>query len=90
MAQFKTTLTFPPELMDRIDAYCRSHYLTRSGFVQMASVNFLDAHDMASAMQELVKIVKELSDKADNPDPEQLAQLDEIQKMFAIINSRFQ
>lgn len=90
MAQFKTTLTFPPELMDRIDAYCRSHYLTRSGFVQMASVNFLDAHDMASAMQELVKIVKDLSDKADNPDPEQLAQLDEIQKMFAIINSRFQ
>ena len=90
MAQFKTTLTFPPELMNRIDAYCRSHYLTRSGFVQMASVNFLDAHDMASAMQELVKIVKDLSDKADNPDPEQLAQLDEIQKMFAIINSRFQ
>ena len=90
MAQFKTTLTFPPELMDRIDAYCRSHYLTRSGFVQMASVNFLDAHDMASAMQELVKIVKELSDKADNPDPEQLAQLDEIQKMFSIINSRYQ
>lgn len=90
MAQFKTTLTFPPELMTRIDNYCRSHYLTRSGFVQMASVNFLDAHDMATAMQELVKIVKDLSDKADNPDPEQLAQLDEIQKMFAIINSRYQ
>lgn len=90
MAQLKTTLTFPPELMNRIDAYCRSHYLTRSGFVQMASVNFLDAHDMASAMQELVKIVRDLSENSENPDPEKLAQLEEIQKMFDVVNSRFQ
>lgn len=90
MAQFKTTLTFPPELMNRIDDYCRSHYLTRSGFVQMASTNYLDAHDMASAMQELVKLVRDLHDKCGNPDPEKLAELEQIEQMFTAVNNRYQ
>ena len=63
MAQYKVNLTFPPELMREIDDYCKHNYLTRSGFVQLASTSYLNAHRMTAALEELTAIVRKMADE---------------------------
>ena len=88
MAQFKVTLTFPHELIKEIDEYCKSHYLTRSGFVQIASTDYLRAHKMSDAMQAMADLLHRVLDSAENPDPEDVAKLEELDKILTMINIR--
>lgn len=88
MAQYKVNLTFPPELMKEIDEYCKAHYLTRSGFVQMASTEFLTAHKMSDAMQAMADLLHRVLESAENPAPEDVAKLNELDSILAMINGR--
>lgn len=88
MAQYKVNLTFPPELMREIDDYCKRNYLTRSGFVQLASTSYLNAHKMTKALSELTEIVRRMADEqsknggVSDSDLQQLADVEKILKMM--------
>lgn len=88
MAQYKVNLTFPPELMREIDEYCKRNYLTRSGFVQLASITFLNADKTKKALAELTAIVRRMADEqsknggVSDSDMQQLADVEKILKMM--------
>ena len=91
MAQYKVTLTFPPELMKEIDEYCKYNYLTRSGFVQMASISYLNAHKMTKALVELTSIVRRMADEHENSgavSEADIQQLDHIQELLDLMQGR--
>lgn len=91
MAQFKVTLTFPYELIQEIDDYCKHNYLTRSGFVQIASTSYLNAHKMTKAMTELTAIIRRMADeqqKTGGVSEEDMQQLEDIERILRLMNSR--
>lgn len=83
MAQYKVQMTFPHELVERMDRYCKANYLTRSGLAQQAIVSYLTAHEMVDALQELTRTVKNLADKTATP--EELEQLEKVQSAIEIM-----
>ena len=88
MAQYKVNLTFPPELMREIDEYCKQNYLTRSGFVQIASTSYLNAHKMTRAMQELTAIVRRMADeqeKSGSVSEVDMQQLEDIERILKLL-----
>lgn len=89
MAQYKVNLTFPPELMKEIDDYCKRNYMTRSGFVQLASTSYLNAHKMTKALEEMTAIVRKMADEQERTgsvsevDMQQLADIERILRMIS-------
>lgn len=84
MAQFKINLSFPPSVVERMDKYCKAHLLTRSGFVTMAVDNYLTAHAMADALNELTQTVKRLADQGGGS-AEDLDRLEHIEELLQLM-----
>lgn len=87
MAQYKLNITVPPHLMQQIDDYCKQMYLSRSGFFQAAAVAYLTANQMAAAMMHLSSVLSDIA-AAGGVSPEQQQQLDEIEQLVSLIQSK--
>ena len=91
MAQYKVNLTFPPELMREIDDYCKHNYLTRSGFVQLASTSYLNAHRMTAALEELTAIVRKMADeqeKTGGVSEVDMQQLEDVERILKYMTGK--
>lgn len=91
MAMYKVNLTFPPELIHRIDDYCKRNYLSRSGFVQMVCTSFLNADRMTTAMEELTALVRRMAEEQQNTgnvSEMDMQQLEDIERILKMISSR--
>lgn len=91
MSMYKCNLTFPPELLQRIDDYCKANYMTRSGFVQMVSTNFLNADRMTRAMEEMTALVRRMAEehqKTGSVSEVDMQQLEDIERILKMITNR--
>lgn len=91
MSMYKCNLTFPPDLLHRIDEYCKANYMTRSGFVQMVSTNFLNADRMTKAMEELTALVRKMADEQEqngSVSEVDMQQLEDIERILKLIANR--
>lgn len=84
MAQHKINLSFPPSVVERMDAYCRENMLTRSGFVTMAVDSYLTAHSMTDALKELTETVKKLAKNEGTQDD--LDKLEHVQELIELMH----
>lgn len=91
MSMYKVNLTFPPELIHRIDDYCKRNYLTRSGFVQMVCTSFLNADRMTKAMEEMTALVRKMADeqeRAGSVSEVDMQQLEDIERILKLMTSK--
>lgn len=88
MSLYKVNLTFPHELMDEIDDYAKTHYLTRSGFVQLACTEYLTAHRMTAAMEKMLELIQDWAKRSDTLTEEDQKQIEDLENILSIINNR--
>lgn len=91
MSMYKVNLTFPPELIHRIDDYCKRNYLSRSGFVQMVCTSFLNADQMTRAMEELTALVRRMAEeqeKTGSVSEVDMQQLEDVERILHLISNR--
>lgn len=60
----RVTISFPADLLEKIDAYADENGATRSGIVALACKQYLIAVDSAPAMTKIIKSLADLSEKA--------------------------
>lgn len=60
----RVTISFPTDLLAKIDAYADENGATRSGIVALACRQYFLAVENAPAMTKIIKSLADLSDKA--------------------------
>lgn len=61
MASVKINITVQDELLSRIDAYADDNGMTRSGLLQMAARQYLDAVEMSPAVRSMMRNLSDLA-----------------------------
>lgn len=79
----RVQLSIDPDLLHRIDDFAESHYLTRSGLVSLACSEYINAHHVGEAMQELCKLLDRLV--AEGGSAEDKQRLDDIQRLCDLL-----
>lgn len=80
----KAQITLDDELMHRIDTYADENYMTRSGFISLACVQYLN-------QQEITRLVKQMSltltkiAETGNVDAETRRELDDYERLCRMI-----
>lgn len=60
----RVTISFPVDLLEKIDAYADENGATRSGIVSLACKQYLIAVDNAPAISQILKSFADLTNKA--------------------------
>lgn len=61
----KIQISIDDNLLDRIDTYADNNYLTRSGFITLATSQFLNTQDVTKAIKDMAVCMQKISDNAD-------------------------
>lgn len=69
----RVTISFPVELLEKIDAYADANGATRSGIVTLACKQYLLANENAPAITQILKSFAELTNKVGVMSNEELA-----------------
>lgn len=80
----KVNVSINDELMEKIDNYSKENYITRSHFFTMVSNQFLAQLELTSALKEVSKAVKKISEN-NIVDDESQKQLDLFEKIVSMI-----
>lgn len=59
----KASISINDELMKTIDEVAKSNYMSRSGFISFACMNYITQIQVVENMRKLYTIMKELSEK---------------------------
>lgn len=78
----KVQLTLNDELIERIDRFNESHYMTRTGFVTMACVQYLAQQEMFELLKDMRKCVNAIKDNKELTQE----QLDELQGFAELLD----
>lgn len=84
MAKIKVQISIDENLLNRIDAYSDDNFMTRSGFITMASTQVLDADEIRKNVRSVAKSLRTIADNG-YVTPEQLANLEEYERMISVL-----
>lgn len=76
----KLNVTLDDRLVERIEAYADSHYMSRSGLISIACTTFLQSQEVAGAVVDMARCIRKIADKG-TVDHETLEQLEDFQRL---------
>lgn len=76
----KVNVTLNDELLNKIDKYAESNYMTRSGFISLACNQLLQQSDMVEAVKQMTIAMQQIA-KTGFVDAETREQLEAFQKL---------
>lgn len=76
----KVQVSLPNDLLKDMDEYARNNYLTRSGFIALCCSQYLTAHKMADALQDMAVTLRRMADQGATD--EELQRLDDIERLL--------
>lgn len=76
----RVQISIDDNLLEKIDEYAKKNYLSRSGFISMASVQYLNQLEVADAMHQLNFLLEKLvlEGKADDETKKQMLALQSV------------
>lgn len=80
----RINMTLADELLQRIDNYANSNYMSRSSVVAFACNQFLMAHELQSLLVDMKRCMQKIADTGCCSE-EQLAELERYQSLFDIV-----
>lgn len=82
----KLQISLNDELLERVDKYADDNYLSRSGLISQALVQFLNQHQYVSAVTDLSVSVRKIADTG-KVDAETLEQIKDFERLVAVLNT---
>lgn len=80
----KVTMNINDELLERVDRYAKSNYVSRTSVFSMAANQFMLQNEVVSVLSELKDVIISFSNSGQVTD-EQLQQLSKIENFLEII-----
>jgi len=80
----KLSISLNDELVAKVDEIAKSNYMTRSGLISVATLNYLNQLQVAEKMSDMNRIMTKLVEKGmlDEEDTRNLGQLVDSMKSF--------
>lgn len=82
----KAQITLDDELMRRIDSYADECYMSRSGFISLACVQYLNQQEAFRLVKEMSVTLKKIAETG-NVDEETRRELDDYERLCRMITS---
>lgn len=83
----KVTMNFNPQLLERIDNFAKSNYLTRTSFVSIACNQYLIANEMQSLMSNLNAALIKIAESGQVSE-EQMKELEKFKILGDMFNEK--
>lgn len=83
----KVQISLDDALVNRIDSYADSNYMSRSGLISLACTQYLNSADVIRAVCEMSVAMKKIADVG-TVDEETKKQLDDFQRLSAMLTSQ--
>lgn len=81
----KVQITLDDALMERVDAYADANYMSRSGLISLSVSQYLNAHDMMSAINDIALCMRKIADNG-TVDHETMEQLEDIERFMKMLS----
>lgn len=80
----KLNISLDDELLERVDAYADANYITRSGLISLALVQYLNANEVTAAIRDLSLAVRKIADEQEC-DEETLRKLEDFERVAKLL-----
>lgn len=80
----KINVSLDDELVERIEAYADSNYMSRSGFISLACTQYLASADIVTAIKALSLACQKIADTGE-VDEETQKQLDDYERLANLL-----
>lgn len=91
MASNRVNVTFSADVLERVDAYCKSTAIPRSAFLQLAATQYLDAVEAMPSFKKMLSAMSAVVDGTFNGDlcpSEAQIQLDAISASYKALTGK--
>lgn len=80
----KINISLDDELLERVDSFADSNYMTRSGLISLALVQYLNTNEMTLAIKDLSLAVRKIADEQEC-DEETLRKLEDFERVAKLL-----
>lgn len=80
----KAQITLDDELMRRIDSYADENYMTRSGFISLACVQYLNQQEVTRLVKQMSITLQKIAETG-NVDTDTRRELDDYERLCRMI-----
>lgn len=80
----KINISLDDELLERVDSFADSNYMTRSGLISLALVQYLNTNEMTLAIKDLSLAVRKIADEQECDD-ETLRKLEDFERVARLL-----
>lgn len=84
MAKIKVNITFDEELLARIDEHSDDNYMSRSGVVNLAVAQYLNAVQVQKAFVDMSVSMRKIADN-NEVDAESMSQLEDFERLAKML-----
>lgn len=91
MASERVNVTFNPDVLERINSYCKSSGIPRSAFLQMAASQYLDAVDAMPNVNKMLSAMAAVVDgtfSGEMPPDEARQRMDQISATYTALTGK--
>lgn len=81
----KVQISIDNDLLARIDKYANSNYMSRSGFISLATSQYLQSADTVKAIKELTACMRRIADNG-NIDAQSKKELEEFETFARLLS----
>ena len=82
----KVNVTLDDKLMERVDDYAESNYMSRSGFISFACTQYLNQADTIRAVKEIALVLQKVADEG-ILDKETYRKLEDYERLCRMITT---
>jgi metal-responsive CopG/Arc/MetJ family transcriptional regulator len=80
----KVNVTLQDELVSRIDNFADENYMSRSGFLTLAAVQYLNTQDTMRLIRDMSLAMRKIADTG-TVDPEVMSQLEDFERFSKML-----
>ena len=80
----KVQVSLDDKLMDRVDAYAKSNYMSRSALISLATTEYLNHADVISVIKDIGLCMRKIADN-DSVDDETLKELEDYERLCKVL-----
>ena len=80
----KVQVSLDDKLMDRVDAYAKSNYMSRSALISLATTEYLNHADVISVIKDIGLCMRKIADD-DSVDDETLKELEDYERLCKVL-----
>ena len=80
----KVQVSLDDKLMDRVDAYAKSNYMSRSALISLATTEYLNHADVICVIKDIGLCMRKIADN-DSVDDETLKELEDYERLCKVL-----